>query len=272
VKKAFDLHQAGLRLRQQSSRFLRDGFGLRSPIRMEDRSPGSRVLVVEDEDAIRELLAFHLQLTGYECTTVPDGREALELAERSPFDVIVLDVALPNMDGVALCRAIRRQGANREVPIMMLTARREESDKVLGLESGADDYLTKPFSVREFLARINALLRRPRSSWRTAGGAQPAISLLGVTIDPARRRVTRDGCPVSLTPQEFSLLYVLASSPGVVFSRDDLLARVWTGNVFVTARGVDTLVKRLRRKIERDPAQPARILTARGSGYKFAEE
>jgi DNA-binding response OmpR family regulator len=239
---------------------------------MDERGARSRVLIVEDEEAIRDLIAFHLDLTGYDCTSVADGQRALELAAHRPFDVIVLDVALPTIDGVTVCRAIRREGANRDVPIIMLTARREEADKVLGLESGADDYLTKPFSIREFLARVNALMRRPSSTWRSAAaGERPAVSHLGLTIDPMRRRVVCAGRPVSLTPQEFNLLYVLASNPGVVFTREQLLARVWNNNVFVTVRGVDTLVKRLRRKIEDDPGQPARIITARGAGYKFGE-
>ena len=233
----------------------------------------SRVLIVEDEEAIRDLVGFHLDLTGYDCTSVADGRQALDLAVQSPFDVIILDLGLPNLDGVTLCRTIRQEGVNREVPILVLTARREESDKVLGLESGADDYLTKPFSVREFLARVNALMRRPRSTWRAASvtGRRPVVSARGVTVDPIRRCVTCDGRAVSLTPQEFSLLYVLISNPGVVFSREDLLARVWASNVYVTGRGVDALVKRLRRKIEASPSLPTRILTARGAGYKFGE-
>ena len=222
----------------------------------------SRVLIVEDEEAIRELVGFHLDLTGYDCTSVADGRQALDLAVQRPFDVIVLDLGLPSLDGMTLCRTIRQEGVNRE------------ADKVLGLESGADDYLTKPFSVREFLARVNALMRRPRSTWRAASvaGRRPVVSSHGVTVDPIRRRVTCDGDAVSLTPQEFSLLYVLISNPGVVLSRDDLLARVWASNVYVTGRGVDALVKRLRRKVEADPSQPTRILTVRGAGYKFAED
>jgi DNA-binding response OmpR family regulator len=240
---------------------------------MEGADGRSRVLIVEDEDAIRDLVGFHLDLTGYACTSVGDGAEALDLAVRRPFDVIVLDLGLPTVDGMTLCRTIRREGVNRDVPILMLTARREEADKVLGLEVGADDYLTKPFSLREFVARVNALMRRPRSTWRTATnpGQRPIVSALGVTIDPVRRRVECDGRAVSLTPQEFSLLYVLISDPGVVFTRDDLLARVWKGDVYVTDRGVDALVKRLRRKIERNPSEPRRILTARGAGYKFGE-
>jgi DNA-binding response OmpR family regulator len=241
---------------------------------MVEAQSRSRVLIVEDEEAIRDLVGFHLDLTGYDCTAVADGREALDLAVQRPFDIIVLDLGLPTLDGMTLCRSIRQDGVNRDVPILMLTARREEADKVGGLESGADDYLTKPFSVREFLARINALMRRPRSTWRAAAanGPRPAVSALGVSVDPVRRRVECDGQVVSLTPQEFSLLYVLISNPGIVMTREDLLARVWANNVYVTGRGVDALVKRLRRKIERNPSQPTRILTARGIGYKFGEE
>ncbi|HWW85432.1 MAG TPA: response regulator transcription factor [Vicinamibacterales bacterium] len=233
----------------------------------------SRVLVVEDEESIRDLISFHLDLAGFDCTTAADGKEALQLATKRPFDVLVLDVVLPTLDGITLCQAIRRDGPNREVPIMMLTARREESDKVVGLESGADDYLTKPFGIREFLARMNALMRRPRSTWRppSAARGQSPISLLGITIDLTRRRVICDDRIVSLTPQEFNLLHLLASNAGVVFGREELLARVWHNDVFVTDRGVDTLVKRLRRKIEKDPSRPTRIITVWGAGYKFGE-
>jgi DNA-binding response OmpR family regulator len=235
-----------------------------------------RVLVVEDEEPIRDLVCFHLDLAGFDCVTAGDGKEALRVATAEEFDLVVLDLLLPQVDGVTICRAVRRDGPNRDVPIMMLTARREEADKVLGLESGADDYLTKPFGIREFLARTGALMRRPRSTWRTqpppaSAITPPPISSLGITIDPSRRRVVCDGSPVSLTPQEFSLLYVLASNPGIVFSREDLLARVWHQEVFVTDRGVDTLVKRLRRKIERDAARPERVITVWGAGYKFGE-
>ena len=232
-----------------------------------------RVLVVEDEEPIRDLVCFHLDLAGYDCVAVGDGKDALRHANEQTFDLVVLDIVLPSLDGVSLCRAMRREGPNREVPIMMLTARREESDKVLGFESGADDYVTKPFGVRELLARANALLRRPRSALRTDAPATPLqpVSALGVTIDPSRRRVVVDDQVVSLTPQEFSLLYVLASNPGLVFSREELLSRVWHGDVFVTDRGVDTLVKRLRRKIEPDPARPTRVVTVWGAGYKFGD-
>jgi DNA-binding response OmpR family regulator len=235
--------------------------------------PRSHALLVEDEEAIRDLVGFHLDLAGFDYTAVPDGHDALRLAREREFDVIILDVVLPRVDGITLCQAIRRDGPNREVPILMLTARREEADKVVGLESGADDYLTKPFGVRELLARLKALMRRPRSSWRAEPftRAQPVVSLLGLTIDPTRRRVVCDNRVISLTPQEFTLLYLLASNPGIVFDREELIGRVWDHDIFVTSRGVDTLVKRLRRKVERDPSQPARIITVWGSGYKFGE-
>jgi DNA-binding response OmpR family regulator len=231
------------------------------------------ILVVEDEEPIRDLVCFHLDLAGYECVAVGDGGDALRAAAERTFDLVVLDVVLPSIDGVTLCRRVRHEGLNRDVPIMMLTARREETDKVLGFESGADDYLTKPFGIREFLARTGALLRRPRSLAIPAPAAQVPgpVAAPGLEIDPSRRRVVCDGRVVSLTPQEFNLLYVLASNPGLVFSREDLLARVWSPDVFVTDRGVDTLVKRLRRKIEIDPARPARVITVWGSGYKFGD-
>ena len=234
---------------------------------MNDELSTPRVLVVEDEESIRDLVCFHLDLAGYRSIGVGDGIEALGTVSKDPFDLVVLDLNLPGLDGLSLCRAIRREGPNQDVPILMLTARREESDKVLGLESGADDYLTKPFSVREFVARTGAMLRRQRHSMRR--GARRSLSLLGVAIDPGRRRVACDGKDVSLTPQEFSLLYLLMSSPGIVLTREELLEKVWGNDVFVAGRGVDTVIKRLRRKIEEDPGRPRRILTARGVGYKF---
>ena len=231
-----------------------------------------QVLVVEDEPNIRDLVCLHLGLEGYECVPIADGREALKTATERPFDLVVLDLMLPGVDGVTICRAIRRQGVNRDVPILMLTARREESDKVLGLESGADDYLTKPFGMRELVARVAALARRARApivDEETA--AQKPITLHGLELDPARRGVHVRGAPVEITRQEFNLLYLLASHPGIVFTRDRLLSKIWQGQAFVTGRSVDTLVKRLRRKIEVDPASPQLIVTVWGDGYKFAD-
>jgi two-component system, OmpR family, response regulator ResD len=232
------------------------------------------VLLVEDEEAIRDLVGFHLSLSDFTFTAAIDGPSALDASKTRQFDVIILDLVLPGLDGLTLCEAIRRDGPNREVPILMLTARGDESDRVVGLDSGADDYLVKPFAVRELMARLRALLRRPSSSWRRQGRSRDSapISELGVTLDSARRVVTVDGQAVNLTPQEFSLLEVLISRPGIVFDRDELLTRVWDDEVFVTARSVDALVKRLRRKIELDPAQPTRIVTAWGTGYKFGHQ
>jgi DNA-binding response OmpR family regulator len=234
--------------------------------------PRPTVLVVEDEANIRELICLHLGLEHLDCVQAADGTEGLRLARERHFDAVILDLMLPGLDGVTVCRAVRRDSINSGVPILMLTARREESDKVLGLESGADDYLTKPFGVRELVARVRALLRRrPLAAPAVETEAARPLSYRNVEMDPARRRVRVGDRDVALTSHEFSLLYLLASSPGIVFSREALLARIWKGDTFVTVRSVDTLVKRLRKKIEEDPANPKLILTVWGAGYKAAD-
>jgi DNA-binding response OmpR family regulator len=230
-----------------------------------------RVLVVEDEPNIRELVCLHLGLEGYTCDGVGDGREALKRTEEERFDLLVLDVMLPGLDGLSLCRAVRKGLLNHDVPILVLTARREEPDKVAGLESGADDYLTKPFGVRELVARARALLRRPRQAAGKEDDSEPPLRIHGIEIDPARRRVKVEGRDVDLTDQEFRLLHLLATHAGIVFSREALLSKIWRGDTFVTVRSVDTLVKRLRRRIEPDPAAPRFLLTVWGVGYKFAD-
>jgi DNA-binding response OmpR family regulator len=235
-------------------------------------TPVGRALVVEDEPRIRELVAFHLRLEGLHCIETGDGEEALRLARSDRFDLIVLDLMLPGLDGVTVCRAIRRGPEHPSVPILMLTARSEESDKVLGLESGADDYLTKPFGVRELVARVRALLRRAGAS--RAAQEQERIEPLnaaGLVIDPGRRQVRVDERVIDLTALEFELLYLLASRRGLVFSREMLLERVWKDDRHVTERSVDTLVKRIRRKLEPDPDNPRFVLTVWGAGYKFAD-
>ena len=233
----------------------------------------TRVLVVEDDEHIRDLIVLHLGLEGLEAEAVADGQVALARAGSAPFDLIILDLMLPHVDGIAICRAVRREGPNQDVPILMLTARREESDKVLGLESGADDYLAKPFGIRELVARVRALLRRPRRSQLQAEAAsgERAVDIHGLHIDPSRRQVRVGTADVDLTAQEFKLLHVLATHPGIVFSREALLTRVWPDHTYVTERSVDSLVKRLRRRVEKDPANPEIILTVWGSGYKFAD-
>jgi two-component system OmpR family response regulator len=238
----------------------------------------SRVLIVEDDAHIRQLIALHLGLEGLELTELADGTQALSQVGATPFDLVVLDLMLPGVDGLTLCRAIRRGGPNQDVPILMLTARREESDKVLGLESGADDYLAKPFGVRELVARVRALLRRPRASAlavvqaaASPGQGERPVQVHGIDIDPARRRVRVRGSEVDLTSQEFRLLHLLATHPGIVFSREALLSKVWPDQTFVTPRSVDTLVKRLRKRVEQDPAEPRLVLTVWGAGYKMAD-
>jgi len=236
-----------------------------------ESAPRPTVLVVEDETHIRELVCLHLGLERFDCVEAADGNAALELARTRRFDLVILDLMLPGIDGVTVCRAIRRESANTDVPILMLTARREESDKVLGLESGADDYLTKPFGVRELVARARALLRRQRPAEPRPGDPSKPIVHGSITVDPAKRLVKIDGRPVDLTTNEFQLLYVLLSSPGIVFSREALLERVWKDETYVTVRSVDTLVKRLRKKVEKDPSSPEVVLTVWGAGYKAAD-
>ena len=232
----------------------------------------AHVLVVEDDRHIRDLIALHLELEGLQTTLVADGNEALRHLSQSRVDLVVLDLMLPGVDGLTLCKALRRSGPNMDTPVLMLTARGEESDTVLGLESGADDYLAKPFGVRELVARVRALLRRPRAMAVSGlDAADRPIRVHDVEIDPARRRVRLRGHDVELTAQEFKLLHVLASHPGIVFSREALLSRVWPDQTFVTPRSVDTLVKRLRKRVESDTEAPALVLTVWGAGYKFAD-
>ena len=231
-----------------------------------------RVLVVEDDQHIRELVLLHLGLEGLTTASAADGAQGLQMARTGSYDLIVLDLMLPGLDGVTVCRAIRREAHLKDVPILMLTARREETDKVLGLDSGADDYLTKPFGVRELMARVRALLRRTtnRESSEPAQATGPIV-YRHIEVDPARRRVRVAGRDVDLTANEFQLLSVLLANPGIVFSREILLSRVWNDDTFVTVRSVDTLVKRVRKKIESDPAEPDVILTVWGTGYKAAD-
>jgi DNA-binding response OmpR family regulator len=231
-----------------------------------------RALIVEDERPIRELVRLHLELGGFAVDEVGDGTRALDLVRTTAFDLLILDVMLPGLDGVTLCGAIRAAGPNRQTPILILTARDAESDKVVGLESGADDYLTKPFGVRELMARVGAITRRHRRV-EAVGGSPPGQRLVSqdIRLDLDKRDAQVRGQRVELTRQEFDLLHQLASRPGIVYSRAALLQNVWNDDSFVTERTVDTVISRLRRKIERDPQDPELILTAWGVGYKFAD-
>ena len=234
-------------------------------------SAGRRALVVEDEPHIRELVALHLGLEGLTVVEAAAGDEAIKCLETGTFDLVVLDLMLPKVDGITVCRAIRRHAGNGDVPILMLTARSDESDKVLGLESGADDYLTKPFGVRELVARARALLRRPRSANVGAVASGQPVSVGSLRVDPAKRQAVVDGQVIDLTPHEFEALYLLAAHPGIVFTREMLLDKVWSQDTHVTERSVDTLIKRLRQKIEPDTREPKLILTVWGTGYKFSD-
>lgn len=230
-----------------------------------------KVLVVEDEPTLVETLRYNLARQGYDVTAATDGRTALELARRERPDLILLDIMLPELDGIEVCRILRQEMA---VPIIMLTARDEEIDKVVGLEVGADDYMTKPFSMRELMARVKANLRRVRLTREEAEGedetaAGQRLSFGGLLIDLGRREVRLRGAPIPLTPREFELLAFLARNRGMVLSRDLILERVWGWDFAGGTRTVDVHIRGLREKLEDDPAHPARILTVRGAGYRF---
>jgi DNA-binding response OmpR family regulator len=229
-----------------------------------------RALVVDDDAAMRQLLRRHLELEGWSVSEATDGHQAILDAECERFDLIALDVVLRRVDGLAVCRAIRGTDHNADVPILILTAKRSELDKVVGLESGADDYLTKPFGVREFVARVRALHRRTR----TEGGRrvlQAQVRVGHLILDPAKSDGLFKGQGVGLTPLEFDLIYLLASQPGVVFTRHALLARVWTSDSPATLRRVDTIVKRIRQKLATKAPETKFILTMWGSGYKCVD-
>ena len=229
------------------------------------------VLIVEDEKSIVDIVKFNLEKEGYAALTAYDGEAGLEAARNGNPDLILLDVMLPKMNGFDLCRILRNEGNN--VPVIILTAREGESDKVLGLEIGADDYITKPFSMRELMARVKANIRR--TAMQRPGGNSPASVVLagGLTINPENYQVSKNGKPVDLTQREYELLAFLAARPGKVYSRSDLMEQVWNYDyVGDDVRTVDVTVRRLREKIEDDPASPALILTRRGVGYYFAVE
>jgi DNA-binding response OmpR family regulator len=228
----------------------------------------STILLVDDEESIQTLLTYPLERDGYRVVQARDGEEALSRFAEEPFDLIVLDIMLPRLDGLEVCKRIRSQS---NVPIVMLTARGEELDKVLGLELGADDYITKPFSIREFRSRVRALLRRA-STPHIAGEREEVLERGELTIDLPRRTTTVRGEAVQLTFIEFEMLVVLAASPGVVFSRRELLERLRGGADYREPRTIDVHVRHLREKIERDPSDPELILTVRGVGYRFRSE
>ena len=232
-----------------------------------------RVLIVEDEKNIVDILSFNLVREGYETLEAFDGQTGLQLALEQNPDLILLDLMLPKMNGFDVCKAIRAQ--NRSAPIIMLTAREEETDKVLGLELGADDYITKPFSMRELLARVKANIRRTEMLAAAAPAPARAAPAAGgrIAVDSDQMVVFKDGAPLDLTQREYELVKFLASQPGKVFSREALMEHVWNYEGYVgDVRAVDVAIRRLREKVEDDPASPQFILTRRGQGYLFHGE
>ncbi|HEY8237311.1 MAG TPA: response regulator transcription factor [Gaiellaceae bacterium] len=227
----------------------------------------STILLVDDEDSVQKLLTYPLERDGFRVVQARDGEQALRMFGDERIDLVVLDLMLPKVDGLEVCKRLR---ADSNVPIIMLTARGEELDKVLGLELGADDYITKPFSIREFRSRVRALLRRaglPRERAREA----ETIESGNLRIDPARRTVELAGEPVQLTYVEFELLAALASEPARVFTREMLLRALWGDSAYREPRTIDVHVRHLREKLERDPREPEYIFTVRGVGYRFRD-
>jgi DNA-binding response OmpR family regulator len=227
-----------------------------------------RILLVDDEQSIQTLLSFPLRKDGYEVVQASDGREALARFGETTFDLVVLDVMLPRLDGLEVCRRMR---ARSSVPIIMLTAKTEEIDKVLGLELGADDYITKPFSLREFRSRVKAALRRASMARREPGGGEEPLEVHQLRIDPAKRAVEVRGAMVQTTYVEFEILVALATSPGRVWTRDMLLTRIWGDSAYRDPRTIDVHIRHLREKLERDAKDPEYLFTVRGVGYRFRD-
>ncbi len=226
------------------------------------------ILLVDDEEAVQKLLTYPLEREGFRVVSARDGEEALEVFGEENPDLVVLDIMLPRLDGLEVCKRLR---ARSTVPIIMLTARDDELDKVVGLELGADDYITKPFSIREFRSRVRALLRRAKLPAYEGEEGDEVIAAGPLRIDLSRRAVDLDGRSVQLTYVEFELLRTMASSPGRVFSRKMLLEALWGGSDYREPRTIDVHVRHLREKLERDPGEPELIHTVRGVGYRFRE-
>ncbi|WP_076005123.1 response regulator transcription factor [Dehalogenimonas formicexedens] len=226
----------------------------------------AKIALIEDDRTLSDLLRYNLNREGFSVVATADGNLALELIRREKPDAVVMDVMLPGMDGFEVTRALRRESP---VPVLMLTARSDEIDKVLGLELGADDYLTKPFSMRELLARVKVMLRRGETAKREPGPAEGSIRSGEIELDPARHVLLVSGAAVEATPKEFDLLQFLMNNRGQVFSREGLLDRVWGYDFPGDSRTVDVHVRWLRQKIEADPSRPKHLQTVRGVGYKF---
>jgi DNA-binding response OmpR family regulator len=235
---------------------------------MSATDASARILLVDDERSVQTLLAYPLLKDGYEVISAHDGREALDRFAQQRFDLVVLDIMLPKIDGIEVCRRLRSRS---QVPIIMLTAKDDEIDKVLGLEMGADDYITKPFSVREFRSRVRAALRRSEMLRARSSGEAPIVAGQ-LEVDFDRRTVVVRGEEVRLTYVEFEILAALASTPGRVLTREVLLEQIWGDSAFRDPRTIDVHIRHLREKLERDPRQPEYLLTVRGVGYRFRDE
>lgn len=229
-----------------------------------------KILMIEDDVSIVELVAIHLKDIYCELTKSHNGLEGLKLALQNKYDMIILDVMLPEIDGIEICRRLRSD--KNFTPILMLTAKNEEIDKIIGLETGADDYLTKPFSIREFIARVKALLRRSEIAKSEIKIAVESYQYQSLAIDPVKRKVTLEGSKIELTPKEFDLLYLFMSNPGKSYSRENLLNLVWGYEFSGYEHTVNSHINRLRTKIEKDLTLPKYILTTWGIGYRFTDE
>lgn len=227
-----------------------------------------RIIVIDDEADIRELATYNLKKEGFSVDTAPDGESALAKIRKHLYDLIILDLMLPGIQGLELCKILRNDPKTSNIPIIMLTAKGEEVDKILGLEMGADDYITKPFSPRELIARVKAVLRRTKHKTEE----EKILKIGNLEIDKERYVVTISGNQVKLSATEFKLLVYLAERKGRVFSRDQLLDAIWRDEAFVEPRTVDVHIRRLRSSIEEDPANPKYIKTLRGIGYFFEEQ
>jgi DNA-binding response OmpR family regulator len=232
-----------------------------------------KILIVEDDPAVRDVVEYALSREGMETEAVSSGEAATaRLFSDAAFDLVILDLMLPDTDGVTLCRELRSADcASRDVPVIMLTARDDETSVVVGLEVGADDYVTKPFSPRQLVSRVRAHLRRQRLSSRTSATEQQKLEFPGLTIDLLRREVLVGDKPIELTAKEFEVLALLASHPGRVYGREEIMAHLWGGDFFGEVRAADVHVQHIRKKIESDPRNPCFIETVRGAGYRFAK-
>jgi two-component system OmpR family response regulator len=228
----------------------------------------NKILVVEDDPNLLETLRYNLQKESYKIVTATDGEQALAVARREKPDLVILDIMLPKINGFEVCRILRKE---MTTPILMLTARADETDKIVGLEIGADDYMTKPFSMRELTARVRAMLRRKNMAETPPAPGTAPIKIGPLEIDVARHRVSLSRTVLELSPKEYDLLAFLASNRGLVFSREQLLEKVWGYDYAGDTRTVDVHIRWLRRKIESDPGHPAYLLTVRGTGYKMEE-